>query len=86
MQDPDFKAAYLDARRNVYSQSLARLQQMTSAAVSTLAKVMVDPNAPAASRVRAAHSVLDHAAQAIELEELEARLIALENRTKDRDE
>jgi hypothetical protein len=39
---------------------------------------MVDPNAPAASRVRAADSVLDHARRAIELEEIEARLVELE--------
>jgi hypothetical protein len=39
---------------------------------------MVDPNAPAASRVRAADSVLDHARRAIEFEEIEARLVELE--------
>jgi hypothetical protein len=31
-----------------------------------LLKVMLDPNAPASSRIRAADSVLDHAAKAIE--------------------
>jgi hypothetical protein len=51
---------------------------MSAAAVSTLGKIMVDASAPAASRVRAAHSVLDHAAKAIEIEDLEARLAALE--------
>ena len=48
------------------------------AAVSTLLKVMIDPNSPASTRVRAADSVLDHAAKAIEIEDLEVRLVALE--------
>lgn len=78
LNEPGFKAAYLEARRAAFSQSVARLQQMSAAAVSTLGKIMVDPNAPAASRVRAAHSVLDHAAKAIELEDMQARLAALE--------
>ena len=78
LKAPEFIAAYRDARRSAFSQSAARLQHMSAAAVSTLGKIMVDPNAPAASRVRAAHSVLDHAAKAIEIEDLETRLAALE--------
>ena len=78
LKEPEFNAAYRDARRAAFSQSVARLQQMSAAAVSTLGKIMVDANAPAASRVRAAHSVLEQAAKAIELEDLEARLAALE--------
>src|SRR3954452_18323257 len=50
----EFQAAYLEARRAAVSQSNARLQQASSAAVSTLVKIMVDPSAPASSRVRAA--------------------------------
>ena len=56
----------------------ARLQQGTSAAATTLLKIMIDPNAPASVRVRAADSVLDHATKAIEIEEIEARVAALE--------
>jgi hypothetical protein len=78
MKEPDFDAAYRTARRAAFSQSTARLQQMCTAAVSTLGKIMVDPNSPAACRVRAADSVLDHAAKAIELEDIEARLSAIE--------
>ena len=51
---------------------------MCAAAVSTLGKIMVDANAPAASRVRAADSVLDHAAKAIEIEDIEVRVSDLE--------
>ena len=39
---------------------------------------MVDQNAPAAARVRAAHRVLDGAQHAIELEDTEVRLSAVE--------
>jgi hypothetical protein len=85
-KEPEFNAAYREARRAAFSQSVARLQQMSAAAVSTLGKIMVDASAPAASRVRAAHSVLDHAAKAIELEDLEARLAALEEATEDHQE
>jgi hypothetical protein len=59
-------------------QATSRLQQASGAAVATLVKIMVDPNAPASPRVRAADSVLDHAAKAIEIEDIEARLAALE--------
>jgi transposase-like protein len=83
MKEPAFDAAYRAARRAAFSQSTARLQQMCTAAVSTLGKIMVDPNAPAASRVRAADSVLDHAAKAIEIEDIEARVSELE-RTAER--
>jgi hypothetical protein len=75
---PEFQAALRQARRDAFSQSLARLQQASGAAVTTLLKVMVDPNTPASSKVRAADSVLDHSAKAIELEDIEARVAELE--------
>jgi uncharacterized protein (UPF0147 family) len=78
MQVPEFDAAYRKARRAAFSQSTARLQQATSAAVSTLLKIIVDTNAPRSVRVRAADSVLDHAKQAIEIEDVEVRVAALE--------
>ena len=78
LQVPEFQACYRKARREAYSQSIARLQQASSAAVSTLLKVMVDPSSPASSRVRAADCVLDYAAKAIEIEDIEVRVTALE--------
>ena len=51
-------------------------------AVTTLLKIMIDPSSPPSCRVRAADSVLDHAAKAIELEDIEARLAALEREAK----
>ena len=78
MKEPEFEAAYREARRAAFGQSVARLQQASSAAVSTLLKVMVDPASPPSTKVRAADSVLDHAAKAIEIEDLDARLTDLE--------
>ena len=75
---PEFEKAYREARRAAFGQATARLQQATSAAVSTLLKVMIDPNSPASTRVRAADSILDHAKHAIEIEDIEARVDALE--------
>jgi hypothetical protein len=78
LQEPEFDAAYRKARRAAFAQATARLQQATGAAVSTLLKIMVDTNAPPSTRVRAADSVLDHAKQAIEIEDVEVRVAALE--------
>ncbi len=78
---PEFQTAYRQARRDAFGQAIARLQQGTSAAATTLLKVMIDPTVPASVRVRAADSVLDHAAKAIEIEDIEARVAALEQAT-----
>lgn len=75
---PEFQAAYREARQAAVSQSNARLQQLSSAAVSTLAKIMVDPNAPASARVRAADRILERAKQGLEMEDLDVRLTAIE--------
>jgi len=78
MKLPEFQTAYREARRAAYGQSIARLQQATSAAVQTLFKIMVDTNTPASTRVRAADSVISHATKAIEIEDIDARVAALE--------
>ena len=78
MKDSEFDAAYREARRLAFRQSVARLQQASSAAVTTLLKVMVEPGTPPSTKVRAADSILDHSAKAIELEDIEARVAELE--------
>jgi len=74
----EFKEEYRNARWEAFSNSLARLQQASGAAVSALLKVMIDKTTPAASRVRAADRVLDHASRATALEDIEARITELE--------
>jgi hypothetical protein len=78
MKEREFDAAYREAKRAAFSQSTARLHQMSTAAVTTLGKVMIDPNTPPATKVRAADSVLKYTAKAIELEDLGARVSDLE--------
>ena len=51
---------------------------MSSAAVATLGKVMVDPTTPPSTKVRAAEAVITHGAKAIEIEDIEARVSELE--------
>jgi hypothetical protein len=78
MKLPEFQTAYRAARREAFGQSIARLQQGTSAAATTLLKTMIDPNTPASVRVRAAEAIFNHATKAIEIEDIEARVSALE--------
>ena len=78
MKDPEFAEAYREAKRAAFGQAISRLQQGTAAAATTLLKIMLDTSVPASVRVRAADSIFDHAAKAIEIEEVEARVAALE--------
>ncbi len=78
LQRPEFAEAYRKARREAFSQSVARLQHASNAAVGTLLRVMTDREAPAASRVRAADVVLQTALRGMEMENIEARVAELE--------
>jgi hypothetical protein len=78
LKDPDFDTAYREARRAAFRQSVARLQQASGAAVTTLLTLMIDPTTPPSTKARAADSMLDHSAKAIELEDIEARVSELE--------
>ena len=75
---PEFQIAFREARRAALGQAVARLQQGTSAAATTLLKTMIDPNTPASVRVRAAEAIFNHSAKAIEIEDIEARVAELE--------
>jgi hypothetical protein len=78
LADPAFDAEYRAARRQAVGQAVALLQQLSSAAVVVIARIMADPQAPAGVKLRAAVSVLELAIKSVELEDLEARLAALE--------
>ncbi|MGA2157030.1 MAG: hypothetical protein ABSH37_21675 [Bryobacteraceae bacterium] len=77
-KDPKFDAAFRKARRTAYGQATARLHQASGAAVSAVLKIMVDSSAPPSTRLRAADIVLEHTAKAIEIEDIDARVTALE--------
>jgi hypothetical protein len=78
MKVPEFQTAYREARRAAYSQAVARLQQGATAAATTMLKLMLDPSTPASVRVRAAEAIMNHSSKAIEIEDIEARVAALE--------
>jgi DNA-binding transcriptional MerR regulator len=78
MKEPQFQAAYREARRSAFFQAVAKLQQGATAAATTLLKIMLDQSTPASVRVRAAECVMNHSNKAIELEEVEARVAQLE--------
>ena len=78
LQDTTFREAYLKARRDAVQQSIANLQRTSSEAVETLRSIMQDTNAPASSRVTAARTVLEQSLKAVELEDFQRRIEALE--------
>ena len=79
IQEEDFQRAYRDARRQVVQHAIVRMQRCTQEAVDALSDVMTNPEASASARVSAARSVLQFAMQAVQSEDLEARLAILEH-------
>lgn len=75
---PAFSAAYRTARRETFGQAIALTQRYSALAVNTLAKVMMDAASPTSAKVAAAVAVLRFAREGIELEDLAARVDALE--------
>jgi hypothetical protein len=73
------------ARKAAYRQAVARLQQGTSAAATTLLKTLIDPDAPPSVKVRAAEAIFNHAAKAIEIEDIDARVSELERAAEESD-
>jgi len=71
---PDFEKAF--------RQSMAKLQQASVPAVTTLLRVMVDPASPLAVKARCAYYILEETRKGIETEEIEARPAELERFTE----
>ena len=77
-KDPEFEAAYREARRTASCRSIARLQDASGAAVTTVLKIMLDSKVSAGTRLRAAEVVLAHTAKTIENEDIDVRVAELE--------
>jgi hypothetical protein len=77
MREPEFIKEYRRARWEVAELGYARAQQNSGAATSVLLKLMVDPNTPASSRIRAALGILDLSRDALDLD-IETRVSELE--------
>jgi len=82
MKEPEFQAACREARRTVFSHAIGRLQDAAGAAATTLLKIMLDPNVPAATRLRAAEIVLEQATKAGEIAMLEPPDVARETHNR----
>ena len=78
MKLPEFQNAYREARRDSFSQAIGLCQRATPVAVNVLAKIMSDPTAPYTSRVAAAIAVLKFGRESLEIDDLAARIAALE--------
>jgi hypothetical protein len=83
-QTPEFKATYMDARREAVRQSIAHLQSATGEAVTCLRDVMKSTKASDAAKVSAARAVLELAMKAVEIEDLAERLATLEKLMADK--
>jgi hypothetical protein len=80
--DPAFAGAFRRARREAFSHAIALTQHYAPHAANTLAKIMADEGATHHARVSAAATLLKFARESIELDELVARLDALEQATE----
>jgi hypothetical protein len=78
LDDPNFEEAYRLVRRKAVQRAIGRLQQVSSAAVAVLVRVMANEQTPAGTRVIAAKTVLEFSLRAVELEDITARIEALE--------
>jgi hypothetical protein len=78
LKDPKFQKAYREARREAFRHAIAMTQKLAPLAVQTLAKVMTDAQAPHTAKVSAAQSLLKFSRESIEIDELSARIEALE--------
>jgi hypothetical protein len=81
-QLPEFETAFRNARMGAFRLSLAKLQQASVPAVTTLLKVMVDPATPLAVKARCAYYILDQTRKGVETEDIEARVTKLEGATE----
>jgi hypothetical protein len=79
LEDETFHRAFRKARREAFAQAIAVTQRYTPVAVHTLAKVMTDGSVQASARVSAATNLLRFGREALELDDLAARIEALEH-------
>ena len=78
LHEPDLAGAYRLARWEVLQAAIERLHQASSTASEALIEIMEDRQNSAATRSRAAATVLEYSLRAKEVEDLEARIAALE--------
>lgn len=80
LSEEAFEREYRRVRREAVRQAVARLQRSAAGAADALAEIAEDPNERAPARVAAARAILELSIRAVELEDLEERITALEAR------
>lgn len=85
MQDPKFAAQYREARREAMRHTTARLQEAAREAVECLREVQRSGESESA-RVSAARTILEQALKAVDLEDVQERLDALEHAVRSQQE
>lgn len=76
LDEPAFVAAYQHARRAAVGQAIARLQQVSAAAVDRLQHLLT--HGTPAVQLGAARTILELAIKSVEIEDLQSRIEALE--------
>jgi hypothetical protein len=80
LDDPEFSRVYSAARRKAMQHAITTLQRGASGAAEALATIACDVDEKGSTRVQAARAVIELGLRTIELEDLEARIAALEAR------
>jgi hypothetical protein len=80
-KDRAFQTFFATAKRAAFDHAITRLAGASEKAVSTLVGILDEEGTPATARVAAAKTILDKAAQALELQDLVRRLDDLEKLT-----
>lgn len=82
LQEEGFREQYRSARTEVVRHAVAMVQKASGEAVDVLREVMNNPQSTTSSRVSAAKTILELALKAVELEDVENRLVALEEKVR----
>ena len=80
LKEPLFEKELKAAKRQLINRAILRLQQTCGDATRTLAEICRDKQAPPSSRVSAAKEILSSSLKSIELEGIEERIEAIEQR------
>lgn len=77
-RDPTFSKEFRDARRDSFKHAIGLCNRYAPAAVQALMKILQDPGAAHSAKVSAASALLKFSRESIELDDLAARIEALE--------
>lgn len=78
LNDDDFRRAYQQAFGELVDDATRQAQKSLSPALGTLQEIAKNPEAPVSARIQAARALLEYGIKLIEINDLQARLSALE--------